>query len=96
MKRRKQGNSATLDKHRQEYRRNLDTIARLKERNKELEPIITEEENMAIVALVRSANMGLDELQRFVTGLREGGVPFLTAQNDDKQSDEEEKTDEAE
>lgn len=51
---------------------------------------------MAIVALVRSANMGLDELQHFMEGLREGGVSFLTEQNDDKPSDEEEKTDEAE
>ena len=59
MKRRKQGNRDMLEKHQAEYQRNLDTIARLTARNEELEAIITEEENLEIVALVRCNHMGL-------------------------------------
>lgn len=51
---------------------------------------------MEIVALVRSNHMGLEELQRFMEGLRNGEVPFLMVQNDDKQGNEEEKADEME
>lgn len=76
MKRRKQSNRASLDRHREEYQGNLDKIARLIARNEELTPIITEEENLEIVALVRSTHMGLDEFQRFLEGRRNGGVPF--------------------
>lgn len=76
MKRRKQSNRAMLEKHQQEYQDNLDRIARLTARNEELKPIIREEEDMEIVALVRSTRMGLDEFQRFLEGRRNGGVPF--------------------
>ena len=75
MARRKQSNRDMLDKHRAEYQHNLDTIARLTARNEELTPIITEEENVEIVALVRSTHMGLEEFQRFLQG-RRAGVPF--------------------
>ena len=75
MKRRKQSNRAMLDKHRQEYQDNLDRIARLTARNEDLKPIIREEEDLEIVALVRSTHMGLDEFHRFLEGRREG-VPF--------------------
>lgn len=75
MARRKQGNRDMLEKHQAEYQRNLDTIARLTARNEELEAIITEEENLEIVALVRCNHMGLDELQRILQG-RRSGVPF--------------------
>lgn len=96
MKRRKQGSRDMLERHRAEYQRNLEAIAQLTTRNEELKPIITEEENMEIVALVRSSHIGLEELQRFMEGLRNGEVPFLMVQNDDKQGNEEEKADEME
>lgn len=81
MKRRKQNNRAMLDRHRAEYQENLKQIDRLTARNAELEPIIREEENLEIVALVRSTRMGLDEFQRFLTE-RQGGAPCLTNEED--------------
>lgn len=76
MRRRKQSNRDMLERHRAEYQENLDTISRLTTRNEELASIITEEENVEIIALVRSTQMGLDEFQRFLEGRRNGGVPF--------------------
>ncbi len=77
MRRRNQSNRASLDKHRQEYQHNLDRIARLTARNEALAPIITEEENLEIVAMVRGSEMGLEDLQRFLEERRNnGGVPF--------------------
>ena len=76
MNRRKQSSRSMLEKHRRAYQRNLDSIARLTAQNEELASIITEEENLEIVALVRSTHMGLDEFQRFLEGRRNGGVPF--------------------
>lgn len=81
MKRRKQSNRAMLDRHRAEYQENLKQIDRLTARNAELEPIIREEENLEIVALVRSTRMGLDEFQRFLTE-RQGDAPCLTNKED--------------
>lgn len=81
MNRRKQSNRAMLDRHRAEYQDNLEKIARLTVRNAELEPIIREEENLEIVALVRSTRMGLDAFQRFLTE-RQGGAPCLTNEED--------------
>lgn len=75
MRRRKQSNRDMLERHRAEYQENLDTIGRLTARNEELASIITEEENLEIIALVRSTRMGLDEFQRFLEGRRDG-VPF--------------------
>ena len=75
MRRRKQSNRDMLERHRAEYLENLDTISHLTARNEELASIITEEENLEIIALVRSTQMGLDEFQRFLEGRREG-VPF--------------------
>ena len=75
MSRRTQSNRDMLERHRAEYQENLDTISRLTARNEELASIITEEENLEIIALVRSTQMGLDEFQRFLEGRREG-VPF--------------------
>lgn len=83
MRRRKQSNREMLEKHRREYQHNLDTIARLTTRNEELQPIITEEENVEIVALVRSTHMGLDEFQRYMEERRNGGVP--TPMNETKE-----------
>lgn len=75
MRRRKQSNRDMLERHRAEYQENLDTISRLTARNEELASFITEEENLEIIALVRSTHMGLDEFQRFLEGRRDG-VPF--------------------
>lgn len=75
MRRRKQSNRDMLERHRAEYQENLDTISHLTARNEELASIITEEENLKIIALVRSTQMGFDEFQRFLEGRREG-VPF--------------------
>lgn len=83
MKRRKQSNREMLERHRQEYQRNLDTIAKLNARNEELTPIITEEENVEYIALIRSTNMGLEELQRVLEGLRHSGVSFPLPQQTD-------------
>lgn len=80
MKRRKQSNRGMLEKHKQEYRHNLSTIAQLNARNEELTSIITEEENMEYIALIRSTRMGLEEFQRLLEGLRNGGVPFPMAE----------------
>ncbi len=88
MKRRKQSNREMLVRHRQEYQDNLDKIARLTARNEELTPIITEEENVEYIALIRSTNMGLEELQRVLEGLRNGGVSFPL----NEQTDHEEET----
>lgn len=74
MNRRKQSSRSMLEKHRNAYHRNLDSIARLTAQNEELASIITEEENMEIVALVRSTHMGLDEFKRFLEGRRQNGV----------------------
>lgn len=76
MNRRKQNNRAMLDRHRAEYQDNLAKIDRLTARNAELEPIIREEENLEIVALVRSTSMGLDEFQRFLEE-RQSSAPSL-------------------
>lgn len=81
MNRRKQNNRAMLDRHQAEYQDNLAKIDRLTARNAELEPIIREEENLEIVALVRSTRMGLDEFQRFLTE-RQGSAPCLTNEED--------------
>ena len=75
MRRRKQSNRDMLERHRAEYQENLDTISHLTARNEELASFITEEENLEIIALVRSTQMGLDEFQRFLEGRRDG-VPF--------------------
>ena len=75
MRRRKQSNRDMLERHRAEYQENLDTISHLTARNEELTSFIIEEENLEIIALVRSTQMGLDEFQRFLEGRREG-VPF--------------------
>lgn len=72
MRRRKQSNRDMLERHRAEYQENLDTISHLTARNEELASIITEEENLEIIALVRSTRMGLDEFQRFLEGRRDG------------------------
>lgn len=87
MKRRKQSNRDMLERHRAEYQRNLDTIARLTARNEELVPIITEEENVEYIALARSTRMGLEEFQRFLEGCRENGVPFPMSNNTNEQED---------
>ena len=86
MKRRKQSNSDMLKKHRTEYQKNLDTIAQLTARNEELMPIITEEENVRIIALVRSTNMGLEAFQHFLEGHLENDAPFSVNDNSKKEN----------
>lgn len=86
MKRRKQSNPDMLEKHRAEYQKNLDTIAQLTARNEELIPIITEEENVRIIALVRSTNMGLEAFQRFLKEGLENNVPFSMNANSKKEN----------
>ena len=86
MKRRKQSNSDMLKKHRTEYQKNLDTIAQLTARNEELMPIITEEENVRIIALVRSTNMGLEAFQHFLEGHLENDASFSMNDNSKKEN----------
>ena len=87
MKRRKQGSSALLEKYIQERERNQEEIARLTARNKELEPIIVEEENLEIVALVRSTQMGLAAFRHLMEGYQKNGVLFLMDKNTDTQEE---------
>lgn len=87
MKRRKQSNRDMLERHLAEHQRNLETIARLTARNEELAPIIREEEDLEIVALVRARHMGLDEFQRFLEGCQENGIPFPMSNNTNEQED---------
>lgn len=81
MNRRKQSNRAMLDRHRAEHQENLERIDRLTARNAELEPIIREEENLEIVALVRSTRMGLDEFQRFLEERQNGAPSFMNKED---------------
>ena len=90
MRRRKQSNRDMLERHRAEYQRNLDTIARLSARNEELAPIITEEENVEIVALVRSTNMGLEAFQRFLEGRQDNGGPSPMNEHEEGMTHEDE------
>ena len=87
MRRRKQSNRDMLERHRAEYQENLDTISRLTARNEELAAIITEEENLEIIALVRSTHKDLDEFQRFLEGRQRSGVPFHMNENHNEQED---------
>lgn len=87
MKRRKQGNRALMEKHIQERKRNLDEMARLTARNEELESIIREEEDLEIVALVRSRHMGLMEFQSFLEGRQNSGVPSPVSESTNEQED---------
>lgn len=81
MNRRKQNNRVMLDRHRAEHQENLAKIDRLTARNAELEPIIREEENLEIVALVRSTRMGLDEFQRFLMERQNGAPSFMNEED---------------
>lgn len=81
MNQRKQSNRAMLDRHRAEHQANLAKIDRLTARNAELEPIIREEENLEIVALVRSTRMGLDEFQRFLEERQSGAPSFMNEED---------------
>lgn len=87
MKRRKQSNRDMLERHLAERQRNLDSIARLTARNEELESIIREEEDLEIVALVRSHHMGLMEFQSFLEGRQNNGVPFPMSESTNEQED---------
>ena len=90
MNRRKQSSRSMLEKHRRAYQRNLDSIARLTAQNEKLASIITEEENMEIVALVRSTHMGLDEFKRFLEGRRQNGVLSSITAHEEELSHEDE------
>ena len=85
MKRRKQSNHDILEKHRAEFQQNLNTIAQLTARNEELAPLITEEENVEIIALVRSTNMDLEAFKLFLEGRRKNGVLFPINDNSKKE-----------
>lgn len=87
MRRRKQSNRDMLERHLEERQRNLDTIARLTARNEELAPIIQEEENLEIIALVRARHMGLTEFQNFLEGRQSNGVPFPMSKSTNEQED---------
>lgn len=85
MKRRKQSNHDMLEKHRAEFQQNLNTIAQLTTRNEELAPLITEEENVEIIALVRSTNMDLEAFKHFLEERRENGILFPISDNSKKE-----------
>lgn len=90
MAHRKQSNRDMLVKHRQEYQQNLNTIARLTARNEALTPIITEEENVEIIAMVRSTRMTLESLQHLLERCRNGDFPFPTNNSEEDMTHEDE------
>lgn len=69
-----------MQKYREERDRNTAKMARLKERNDELDRKIAEAENMEIRALLHSENITLDELVALARSLRESRQPAYPAE----------------
>lgn len=85
MKRRNQSNRALLEKHKQELASIEEKMAAMTARKTELLAMITEEENVEIVNMVRAGAVTLEDLRKMMEGQRNSVVPVLMAQPTDKE-----------
>lgn len=90
MKRRNQSNRALLEKHKQELASIEEKMAAMTARKTELLAMITEEENVEIVNMVRAEAVTLEDLRKIMEGQRNSVVPVLMAQPTDKEEIEHE------
>jgi len=90
MKRRNQSNRALLEKHKQELASIEEKMAAMSARKTELLAMITEEENVEIVNMVRAGAVTLEDLRKMMEGQRNSAVPVLMAQPTDKEEIEHE------
>ena len=90
MKRRNQSNRALLEKHKQELASIEEKMAAMTARKTELLAMITEEENVEIVNMVRAGAVTLEDLSKMMEGQRNSVVPVLMAQPTDKEEIEHE------
>lgn len=90
MKRRNQSNRALLEKHKQELASIEEKMAAMTARKTELLAMITEEENVEIVNMVRAGAVTLEDLRKMMEGQRNSVVPVLLAQPTDKEEIEHE------
>lgn len=90
MKRRNQSNRALLEKHKQELASIEEKMAAMTARKTELLALITEEENVEIVNMVRAGAVTLEDLRKIMEGQRNSVVPVLMAQPTDKEEIEHE------
>ena len=90
MKRRNQSNRALLEKHKQELASIEEKMAAMTARKTELLAMITEEENVEIVNMVRAGAVTLEDLRKLMEGQRNSVVPVLMAQPTDKEEIEHE------
>lgn len=90
MKRRNQSNRALLEKHKQELASIEEKMATMTARKTELLAMITEEENVEIVNMVRAGAVTLEDLRKIMEGQRNSVVPVLMAQPTDKEEIEHE------
>ena len=75
MKRRNQSNRALLEKHKQELASIEEKMAAMTARKTELLAMITEEENVEIVNMVRAGAVTLEDLRKMMEGQRNSVVP---------------------
>ena len=90
MKRRNQSNRILLEKHRQELASIEEKIVAMTARKTELQAMITEEENLEIINMVRARAVTLEDLHKIMEGQRNSVVPVLMAQPTDKEEIEHE------
>ena len=90
MKRRNQSNRALLEKHKQELASIEEKMAAMTARKTELLAMITEEENVEIINMVRAGAVTLEDLRKIMEGQRNSVVPVLMAQPTDKEENEHE------
>lgn len=90
MKRRNQSNRVLLEKHKQELASIEEKMAAMTARKTELLAMITEEENVEIVNMVRAGAVTLEDLRKIMEGQRNSVVPVLMAQPTDKEEIEHE------
>ena len=90
MKRRNQSNRALLERHKQELASIEEKMAAMTARKTELLAMITEEENVEIVNMVRAGAVTLEDLRKIMEGQRNSVVPVLMAQPTDKEEIEHE------
>ena len=90
MKRRNQSNRVLLEKHKQELASIEEKMAAMTARKTELLAMITEEENVEIVNMVRAGAVTLEDLRKMMEGQRNSVVPVLMAQPTDKEEIEHE------
>ena len=90
MKRRNQRNRAPLEKHKQELASIEEKMAAMTPRKTALLAMITEEENVEIVNMVRAGAVTLEDLRKMMEGQRNSVVPVLMAQPTEKEEIEHE------